>query len=150
MLADAQKYGARVALYGRKINTAENQLAFVKVLRLIVEGVIGPVEAVRAYHAVLERLGIRPHRPLEEDLKLQSGAMSYGGTTSVVVPPTAAVSPTACGCHGANGETSKTLTEKSPESNAFPVKPDGLPDFARMDVAQRLAYHRKRLGFGKS
>ena len=30
---------------------------------------IGPVDAVKAYHAVLGRLGVRPHRPLEEDLK---------------------------------------------------------------------------------
>ena len=73
MLADAQKYGAKVALYGRKINNAENQLAFIQFLRLIVDGVIGPVEAVKAYHAVLGKLGIAPKRPLEDDLKLQSG-----------------------------------------------------------------------------
>ena len=59
LLHDAQKYGARVALFGRKINNAENQLAFVQFLRLIVEGQIGPVEAVKAYHAVLGKLGIR-------------------------------------------------------------------------------------------
>src|SRR5205814_2156465 len=64
LLADAQKYGAKVALFGRKINNAENQLAFVQFLRLIVDGVIGPVDAVKAYHAVLGRLGIRPHRSL--------------------------------------------------------------------------------------
>src|SRR5439155_1703075 len=29
LLAEAKKYGARVALFGRKINNAENQLAFV-------------------------------------------------------------------------------------------------------------------------
>src|SRR5206468_10863368 len=80
MLADAQKYGARVALYGRKINNAENQLAFIQFLRLIVDGVIGPVEAVKAYHAVLGKLGIAPRRTLEDDLTLQSAAMSYGGT----------------------------------------------------------------------
>ena len=57
LLADAQKYGAKVALFGRKINSAENQLAFVQFLRLIVDGVIGPVDAVKAYHAVLGKLG---------------------------------------------------------------------------------------------
>jgi hypothetical protein len=72
LLADAQKSGAKVALFGRKINAAENQLAFVEFLRLIVDGVIGPVEAVKAYHAVLGRLGIRAHRPLEDDLKPQA------------------------------------------------------------------------------
>ncbi|MEX2285333.1 MAG: GAF domain-containing protein, partial [Gemmatimonadota bacterium] len=46
LIAEAQKYGARVALFGRKINNAENQLAFVEFLRLIVDGAIGPEEAV--------------------------------------------------------------------------------------------------------
>src|SRR5262249_11533886 len=92
LLHDAQKYGARVALFGRKINHAENQLAFVHFLRLIVEGQIGPVEAVKAYHAVLGRLGLRPHRTLEDDLKLTDQSMSYAGSsapiaTSVVSKP---------------------------------------------------------------
>jgi len=33
-----KKYGARVALFGRKINNAENQLAFIRFLRLIADG----------------------------------------------------------------------------------------------------------------
>src|SRR5207344_1471218 len=67
LLSEAKKYGARVALFGRKINNAENQLAFIRFLRLIADGEIRPEEAVRAYHGVLERLGIRPQRSLEED-----------------------------------------------------------------------------------
>ena len=86
LLHDAQKYGAKVALFGRKINNAENQLAFVQFLRLIVDGQIGPVEAVKAYHAVLGKLGLRPHRPLEDDLKITDQSMSYAGTPSVAVP----------------------------------------------------------------
>ena len=86
LLADAQKYGARVALFGRKINNAENQLAFVQFLRLIVEGQIGPVDAVKAYHAVLGKLGIAPHRSLDDDLKITEQAMSYAGTSAVTVP----------------------------------------------------------------
>ena len=70
LLAEAQKYGARVALFGRKINNAENQLAFVEFLRLIADGEITPEEAVRAYHGVLQQLKIKPHRPLEDDLLL--------------------------------------------------------------------------------
>ena len=87
LLHDAQKYGAKVALFGRKINNAENQLAFVHFLRLIVEGQVGPVEAVKAYHAVLGRLGLRPHRSLDDDLQLTDQSMSYAGTpgSSVVV-----------------------------------------------------------------
>jgi len=38
LLAEAKKYGARVALFGRKINNAENQLAFIHFLRLIADG----------------------------------------------------------------------------------------------------------------
>src|SRR5690348_12432873 len=68
LLSEAKKYGARVALFGRKINNAENQLAFIHFLRLIADGAIAPEEAVRAYHGVLQQIGVRPHRPLEEDL----------------------------------------------------------------------------------
>src|SRR3954451_5414562 len=63
LLAEAKKYGARVALFGRKINNAENQLAFIRFLRLIADGEVGPEEAVKAYHAVLAKLQIKPHRP---------------------------------------------------------------------------------------
>lgn len=85
LIAEAQKYGARVALYGRKINNAENQLAFIEFLRLIVEGAISPEEAVRAYHGTLERLGVRPRRSLEDDLRLETNVMSYHGA-SVSLP----------------------------------------------------------------
>src|SRR3954452_24840436 len=88
LLHDAQKYGAKVALFGRKINNAENQLAFVQFLRLIVDGVIGPVEAVKAYHAVLQKLGVPASRTLEDDLKLQTNASSYAGTSTSVAVPT--------------------------------------------------------------
>ena len=50
--------GRKVALFGRKINNAENQLAFVHFLRLIVEGQIGPSEAVgRPTMRFSDRLG---------------------------------------------------------------------------------------------
>src|SRR5262245_8571729 len=64
LLAEAKKYGARVALFGRKINNAENQLAFIHFLRLIADGEVGPEEAVKAYHGVLQQLGVKPHRSL--------------------------------------------------------------------------------------
>src|SRR5262249_45680322 len=57
LLAEAKRYGARVALFGRKINNAENQLAFIHFLRLIADGEVGPEEAVKAYHGVLQQLG---------------------------------------------------------------------------------------------
>src|SRR6266566_4064498 len=81
LIHDAQKYGARVALFGRKINQAEHQLAFIEMLRLITDGKVNPKEAVRAYHGVLGAKNIRPHRSLEDDLKLTDQSMSYEGAT---------------------------------------------------------------------
>src|SRR5690349_6711926 len=80
LIHDAQKYGARVALFGRKINNAEHQLAFIEMLRLITDGRIGPEEAVRAYHGVLQGKGIRPARSLADDLQLTDTSMSYDGS----------------------------------------------------------------------
>jgi hypothetical protein len=70
MLWEAKKYGARAALFGRKINNAENQLAFVRVLRALADGDIGPEEGVRDYHGQLQSAGIPSQRSLEEDLQL--------------------------------------------------------------------------------
>src|SRR5438132_11870457 len=80
LIHDAQKYGARVALFGRKINNAEHQLAFIEMLRLITEGRISPEEAVRAYHSVLQAKNIKPKLPLEKDLELTDQTMSYDGS----------------------------------------------------------------------
>src|SRR3954454_753764 len=84
LLAEAKQYGARAALFGRKINNCEHQLTFVKSLRAIADGQIKPEEAVRAYHGELERLKINPHRPLKEDLELTTTATNYAGTGSTV------------------------------------------------------------------
>src|SRR5262245_57388699 len=103
LIHDAQKYGARVALFGRKINNAEHQLAFIEMLRLITGRKLSPEEAVRAYHAVLQAKGIKPKLPLEKDLELTDQTMSYDGsaarratanvarpgTTATAVPPPA-------------------------------------------------------------
>lgn len=165
MLHDARNAGARVALYGRKINHAENQLAFIEFLRRIADGEIGPVEAVKAYHAVLQVLRIAPHRSLDDDLRLTSGSMSYGGSTVRVVVSKKAAETRSGGTHtehsgprtpstvpagtaSTNGRPVLGLDSASRQtsSNEFPSREDGLPDFARMDSAQRLAYHRRRLG----
>ena len=138
LLHDAKKYGARVALFGRKINNAENQLAFVEFLRLIADGHLEPEEAVRAYHAVLEKLKIAPRRPLAEDLQLQSASMSYGGGSTVTVP---AGVPSA---KPASQYETPTPPPTAPPPPSVPFK-DGAPDFARMTSEQRLEYHRERL-----
>lgn len=79
LLADAKAHGARVALFGRKINAAEHQPTFVRILRAVADGDLGAEEGVRAYHDDLVRLGIRPHRPLEADLARAPTAQAYGG-----------------------------------------------------------------------
>lgn len=77
LIADAKKYGARVALYGRKINHAEDQLAFIEHLRAVADGEIAPREAVQSYHGRLQEQGVRPVRPLKEDLEITEQTMRY-------------------------------------------------------------------------
>ena len=77
LIHDAQKHGARVALFGRKINLSENPLAFIELLRRIVAGEVSPLEAVKVYHSVLQKTGIRPQRTLQRDLELTTNKMSY-------------------------------------------------------------------------
>ena len=70
LLHQAEKYGARVALFGRKINLAESPLAIVRLMREVADGSIKPEEAVRAYHGELSREGYKPVRSLEDDLQI--------------------------------------------------------------------------------
>lgn len=143
LISEAQKHGARVALFGRKINNAENQLAFVEMLRRIVDGQITPEEAVRAYHGILQGLSIRPYRALDEDMKLTTGVMSYGASTQVPVPEEtkkSAVVPATSAGSGSGAPARSQL----PAGAATPVL-NGSPDFARMSREQRLAYFQSRL-----
>ncbi len=103
MLWEAKKYGARVALYGRKINSAEHQLSFIEHLRAVADDQLDPAEAVKSYHGALARLGIRPHRPLADDLQRTETASSYGGQPGSIRKPSSprpvasASSPSAAG-----------------------------------------------------
>jgi hypothetical protein len=78
LIHDARKHGARVALFGRKINLSENPLAFIEFLSRVVKGEISPKEAVKAYHAVLRGLNIKPARSLERDSQLTENVLKYG------------------------------------------------------------------------
>jgi hypothetical protein len=75
LLAAAQRGGARLVLFGRKINLAEDPLALVALMRRLVDGEIGPKEAVRAYHDALARSGTPPLRPLDEDLEISEDVL---------------------------------------------------------------------------
>ncbi len=146
LIHDAQKYGARVALFGRKINNAEHQLAFIEMLRLITDGKISPEEAVRAYHGVLQGKGIKAHRSLEEDLKLTDQAMSYdggakkGSTVEVRNNPLSGTKQV-----GAPKQGESLVTSTTTSSVDWPKRSDGAPDFDRMTSEQRVAYHEARL-----
>lgn len=140
LLGEAKKYGARAALFGRKINQAENQLAFIEFLKLIADEVLTPEEAVRAYHGVLQKLGVTPHRSLEDDMQLRTAVMSYGGSGHAVSVPVAVQS---------ENEQRKAVsqTKKAASATSFSTvngKP-AVPNFATMTPAERLAYHRERL-----
>jgi hypothetical protein len=70
LLHRGHQHGARVALFGRKIQHAESQLALTDLLRPVVRGELDPAGAVRAYHDALVRAGVRPRRSLEDDLQV--------------------------------------------------------------------------------
>ena len=68
LLHRAERHGARVALFGRKIQRAEAQLDLVSLMRPVLRGELSPAGAVRAYHEALAKAGIAPDRELEADL----------------------------------------------------------------------------------
>ena len=159
MLFDAKKYGARVALYGRKINNAEHQLAFIAYLRAIADGEIGPVEAVKAYHGDLQKLGIKPKRSLEDDLQTTETSMSYAEkktvstiSTNVTNAPAQDAQPAAPirellpprqmrriflrNYFRAANEEQKTKT-----SNNFSMS----PDFSKMSQQEKLQWNLERI-----
>lgn len=156
LIHDAQKYGARVALFGRKINNAEHQLAFIEMLRLITDGRISPEEAVRAYHGVLQGQKIRPHRPLQDDLRLTDQSMSYDGnavrraTAEVRKNPLASSNPSRSTENPKpNGQDDPSAPRSSAKKKGtiedWPKRADGSPDFAKMNSTQRQAFDSARL-----
>ena len=118
MLWEAKKYGARVALFGRKINNAEDQLTFVKYLRAVADDQLAPDEAVRAYHGELQRMKIQPHRTLEDDLKRTETASAYSGSGK----------PAAKGSSAAQA----------------PAPASGEPDFSKMTPAEKARWNMER------
>ncbi|MDR1960191.1 MAG: hypothetical protein LBQ54_14295 [Planctomycetaceae bacterium] len=118
MLWEAKKYGARVALYGRKINNAEHQLSFIYYLRAIADDRILPVEAVKAYHADLKRLNITPRLPLEDDLQHMETSDSYSAKSNFK--------------HKTAGQVPKTGSGGN------------LPDFSQMTPEEKVRWNLER------
>jgi hypothetical protein len=67
LIHQAEKYGARVALFGRKINLAESPLQIVRLMRAVADGDLTPLEAVKDYHEALRREDVKPDREFELD-----------------------------------------------------------------------------------
>ncbi|MFA9477441.1 hypothetical protein ACERK3_03945 [Phycisphaerales bacterium AB-hyl4] len=124
-LWEARKYGARAALYGRMINNSEHQESFIQHLRWLADGELNdPAEAVRSYHGALQKVGVQPYRPLDDDLKATPRGSSYDTTkskTSVVAKPGTAAQPAA-----GNGSS------------------DDAPDFAAMTPEQKVKWNLNR------
>ena len=143
MLYDAKKYGARVALYGRKINNAEHQLTFITFLRAIADGKIWPVEAVKAYHGELEKLKIKPKRSLEDDLKTTNVSLSYNDKSKVSMTGAdkdAANSKTPAPAPWRRSYFTKT-SETTKEDKPF----DRNPDFSKMTQQEKLQWNLERI-----
>lgn len=75
LVSQAERHGARVALFGRKIWYAESQLEIVRAMRRVVEKEVSPAEAVKLYHDTLAKKGIRARRPLEEDSEITEAVL---------------------------------------------------------------------------
>ncbi len=70
LLTRAERHGARVALFGRKIQRAEAQVDLVRLMRPVLRRELTPEQGVHAYHEALAKAEIAPHRSLAEDLEL--------------------------------------------------------------------------------
>ena len=66
LLSKANKYGAKLALFGRKINLSEDQNLILKTMRMVIEG-LNPLEGVKYYHDQLHKKNIKPDRSLSKD-----------------------------------------------------------------------------------
>jgi hypothetical protein len=169
LLEEAKKYGARAALFGRKINNSEHQLTFVRFLHAIVSGQIKADEACRAYHGELQKLNIKPYRALKDDLELTTTATSYAGTGSsvslakspgVAPKPQDKPKPKVTFSGGGSGVPAPRTSGKVVAASviprptgapslggdgSLPKKSDGSPDFSKMSSAQKVAFARRRI-----
>lgn len=80
LLWQAERYGGRLALFGRKINLAEAPLTLITLMRNVVEQRVSPREAVLAYHDALKTNGILPARSLEMDLMVTEEVLKFAAS----------------------------------------------------------------------
>ena len=70
LIKKASKYGAKVALFGRKINLSEDPITLVKIMRKLVEKDISSEDAVKMYHNELSKKKMSSDRSLKRDLEI--------------------------------------------------------------------------------
>jgi hypothetical protein len=75
LLTQGERAGARVALFGRKINLAESPLDLLSLFRPVIEGAITPADAVKSYHATLAKKKVAAMRPLADDLVITEAVL---------------------------------------------------------------------------
>jgi hypothetical protein len=78
LLAQAERHGARVALFGRKIQQAESQSDLVRLMRSVLRRDLSPEQAVQSYHQSLNGQALIARRTLEEDLAITDPVLSQG------------------------------------------------------------------------
>ena len=77
LVRQSEKYGARVALFGRKILFSEDPEQTIRMMRAVIEGELDTTEAVKAFHAHLAERGIAPKRSLDDDLEVTEAALMH-------------------------------------------------------------------------
>lgn len=82
LVAQAERYGGRLALFGRKINSAEDQPALIRWMRRVADVEAHPAEAVRGYHADLARSGLIADRDLDTDLRITEDTLKQAATVN--------------------------------------------------------------------
>lgn len=75
LVKQAHKYGAKVALFGKKINLSENQIITVQTMRNVIEQNLSSEEAVRLYHDELIKNNFKPDINIDQDIQLTDPAL---------------------------------------------------------------------------
>jgi hypothetical protein len=78
LIHQAERYGARVALFGRKINLAESPLDMVKFMRAVADDALAPADGVAAYHDALRKQSVKPYRDLAADNVITEAPLKQG------------------------------------------------------------------------
>ena len=77
LVRQSEKFGARVALFGRKILFSEDSAQTIRLMRAVVQGDLSSEDAVKEFHTHLSANGIPPNRCLQEDLEITEAVLMH-------------------------------------------------------------------------